>query len=318
MKILITGGAGFIGSHLCEILLKNHHNIICIDNFCDFYDPKIKEQNIKNISLYPNFSLFKINIVDYKSLENIFMKNNIDLVIHFAAMAGVRTSIENPLLYTNVNINGTMNLLELCRIYCIKKFIFASSSSIYGNNDKVPFSEDDIVDNPISPYAATKKAGELLCHTYHILYDISVICLRFFSVYGPRQRPDLAIHKFTNLILENKEIPIYGNGETQRDYTYIDDVLDGILKSIDYVFVGNKYHVFNIGESETVTLAKMVEHLELNLGRKAKKKYLPLQAGDVAKTYADISKSRKILKYNPSTKFEEGIKKFIQWKLATS
>ena len=314
MKILITGGAGFIGSHLCEMLLKNHHQIVCVDNFCDFYSAQIKEQNVKNMSVYPNFKLYRVDITDYKALEGIFLKNDLDIVIHLAAMAGVRPSIENPVLYTKVNVFGTMNLLEMCRIYCIKKFIFASSSSVYGNNEKMPFSEIDPVDHPISPYAATKKSGELLCHTYHVLHDISIVCLRFFTVYGARQRPDLAIHKFTNLILSGKEIPIFGNGDSHRDYTYIDDILDGVLKSINYVFMGNKYQIFNLGESETISLNKMIEVLENALGKKAKKKYLPPQPGDVDKTFADISKAKKILKYNPQTNFEVGIKKFIEWK----
>lgn len=317
MKILVTGGAGFIGSHLCERLLKEHHQIICIDNFCDFYSPEIKEQNIKDISIYPNFELFRIDITNYKELESVFMKRNFDLIIHLAAMAGVRPSIENPQLYFSVNINGTVNLLELCRIYNIKKMIFASSSSVYGNNEKVPFSEDDNVDYPISPYAATKKAGELICHTYHKLHEMSIVCLRFFTVYGPRQRPDLAIHKFINLMLEGKEIPVFGQGDTQRDYTYIEDILDGILRSIDYVFLGKKFQVFNLGESQTISLAQMISTLEKTLGKKAVKKSLPMQPGDVNRTFADISKSKKMLKYNPKTDFETGIKKFVDWKLKT-
>ncbi|MCL2063501.1 MAG: GDP-mannose 4,6-dehydratase [Candidatus Cloacimonetes bacterium] len=313
MKILVTGGAGFIGSHLCDKLLKEHHQIICIDNFCDFYDPMIKQQNIKEASFYPNFKVFKVDITDYKSLENIFMKNNFDLVIHLAAMAGVRSSIENPLIYAKVNITGTLNILEMCRIFFVKKIIFASSSSVYGNNEKTPFSETDNVDNPISPYAASKRAGELLCYTYHSLYDMSIVCLRFFTVYGPRQRPDLAIYKFTKLIYENKEIPVYGKGDTQRDYTYIDDIIDGVIKSIDYIFLGNKYQIFNLGESETISLNEMISILESSLMKKVKRKYLNLQAGDVIKTYADINKSKKLLKYDPKISFDDGIKKFVAW-----
>jgi len=315
MKILVTGGAGFIGSHLCEILLKDHHQVSCVDNFCDFYSPEVKEKNIKDISIYPNFSLHRIDITDYKALESIFMKKDFDLVIHLAAQAGVRPSIENPQQYTRVNINGTQNLLELCRIYCVKKFIFASSSSVYGNNEKTPFSEEDNVDFPISPYAATKKAGELLCHTYHKLFDMAVVCLRFFTVYGPRQRPDLAIHKFTNLILADKEIPVYGSGDSERDYTYIDDILHGIMKSIEYIFIGTKYHIFNLGESQTVSLNKMIDTLEKALGKKAKKKFLPMQPGDVNRTFADITKSKKMLNYDPQTNLENGIKKFVEWKM---
>ena len=315
MKILVTGGAGFIGSYLCEMLLKEHHQVSCLDNFCDFYSPAVKEKNIKDISIYPNFSLHRVDITDYKALESVFMKKDFDLVIHLAAMAGVRPSIENPQLYTRVNINGTLNLLELCRVYCIKKFVFASSSSVYGNNEKTPFSEEDNVDFPISPYAATKKAGELLCHTYYKLFDISAICLRFFTVYGPRQRPDLAIHKFTDLMLANKEIPVYGTGDTHRDYTYIDDILDGIMKAIDYVFLGKRFQIFNLGESKTISLSQMIETLEKTIGKKAKKKFMPMQPGDVDRTFADITKSKTLLNYDPQTDFEEGIKKFIDWKL---
>ena len=315
MKILVTGGAGFIGSHLCERLLQEHHEVLCLDNMCDYYSPKIKKENIKEISAHPNFTFHKIDITDFKTLENLFMKKSFDLVIHLAAMAGVRSSIENPQLYTNVNINGTLNLLELCRLYCVRKFIFASSSSVYGNNEKVPFSEEDNVDFPISPYAATKKAGELICHTYYKLFDISVVCLRFFTVYGPRQRPDLAIHKFTDLILADKEITVFGKGDTGRDYTYIDDILDGITKSIDYVFFGKRYQIFNLGESEVVSLNQMIETLEKVIGKKAKRKYIPMQPGDVNRTYADISKSRNLLNYKPETDFESGIRKFIEWKV---
>ena len=315
MKILVTGGAGFIGSHLCERLLQEHHEVLWLDNMCDYYSPKIKEENIKEISAHPSFTFHKIDITDCKAVEYLFMKKSFDLVIHLAAMAGVRPSIENPQLYTNVNINGTMNLLELCRKYCVRKFIFASSSSVYGNNEKVPFSEEDNVDFPISPYAATKKAGELICHTYYKLFDISVVCLRLFTVYGPRQRPDLVIHKFTDLILADKEIPVYGKGDTERDYTYIDDILDGITKSIDYVFFGKRYQIFNLGESEVVSLNQMIETLEKVIGKKAKRKYMPMQPGDVNRTYADITKSRNLLNYKPEKDFESGVRKFIEWKM---
>jgi len=314
MKILVTGGAGFIGSHLCERLLLSHHEVTCIDNFSDFYNPIIKERNIISISKFPNFSLQKVDITDYKASESIFMKKNFDLVIHLAAMAGVRPSIENPLYYNEVNVKGTLNLLELCRIFSIKKFIFSSSSSVYGNNKKVPFSEEDSVDFPISPYAMTKKAGELLCHTYHILHDMSIICLRLFTVYGPRQRPDLAIHKFTDLIMNGKEIPLYGKGETERDYTYIDDVIDGFISTIEYIFIGKKFQIFNLGSSNTISLSQMIEVIEKVLKIKAKKLIMSKQPGDVERTYADISKSHKYLNYNPKTAFEEGIIKFIEWK----
>ncbi|MCK4312786.1 MAG: GDP-mannose 4,6-dehydratase [Candidatus Cloacimonetes bacterium] len=312
MHILITGCSGFIGSHLCENLV-GEHNVFGLDNFCDFYDPGIKWNNIKTLQTNDNFFLFETDIRDDKSLESIFSENKFDLIIHLAAMAGVRPSIADPKLYTEVNINGTVNLLEQCKKHGIRNFIFASSSSVYGNNKKVPFSELDNVDNPISPYASTKKAGELICHTYHHLYKISILCLRLFTVYGPRQRPDLAIHKFARLMLNGKAIPVYGDGTTQRDYTYIDDIIDGILKAIEFVQTGYHYEIFNLGESQTISLNRMIETLEKALGIKAKKELLPLQPGDVERTYADISKSRKILGYNPQTDFEEGVAKFVEW-----
>jgi UDP-glucuronate 4-epimerase len=312
MNILITGAAGFIGSHLSETLV-NDHQVFGLDNFCDFYDPQIKRDNISSLQQNKNFKLFEADIRDERALKDIFSKNEFDLVIHLAAMAGVRPSIENPQLYTEVNINGTVNLLEECKKHNIKKFIFSSSSSIYGNNRKVPFSENDPVDHPISPYASTKKAGELICYTYHHLEKMSMACLRFFTVYGPRQRPDLAIHKFAHLILNGRPIPVYGDGSTQRDYTYIDDIIDGILKAIEFVQEGNRYEIFNLGESRTITLSKMISTIENALGIKAKKELLSIQPGDVERTYADISKSRKILGYDPQTNFEEGVVRFINW-----
>lgn len=318
--IVVTGGAGFIGSHLCEKLLSLGEKVIIIDNFNDFYDPEIKHSNIKDV--VDTVTLLKVNqnnleiiegdIRDLIFLDNVFREHQVNMVIHLAAMAGVRPSIENPILYNNVNINGTANMLEMCKKYKIKKFIFASSSSVYGNNNKVPFSESDCVDFPISPYASTKKAGELLCYTYHHLYDIDTACLRFFTVYGPRQRPDLAIHKFTKFIYEEKEIPVFGDGYTERDYTYIDDIIDGIIKAIDWVN-NNKYEVFNLGESNTVSLNYMIETLEGAIGRQANKVYLPMQLGDVQRTFADITKSKNILKYSPKTSFEIGIQHFIKW-----
>lgn len=236
--------------------------------------------------------------------------------MHLAAMAGVRPSIEDPSLYYDVNITGTVNILEKCRETGVKEFVFASSSSVYGNNEKVPFAEIDRVDNPISPYAATKKSGELLCHTYHHLFDMNIACLRFFTVYGPRQRPDLAINKFTSLILENKEIPFYGDGTTSRDYTFVEDIVTGIVRSINYVNTDKKvFEIFNIGGDKTVSLMEMVETIEEVLGKKAKLNRLPMQPGDVNRTCADIAHSKKIIGYNPQTTFKEGIKKFIDWKL---
>lgn len=321
--ILVTGGAGFIGSHLCERLLKEGNRVLTIDNFNNYYDPQIKRDNIKeientckenNISL-DNFKVFEGDIRDNEFLQRVF-SNKIDSIMHLAACAGVRPSIENPSLYYDVNITGTVNLLEKCRENNIKQFVFASSSSVYGNNEKVPFAESDRVDNPISPYAATKKSGELLCHTYHHLFDMNIACLRFFTVYGPRQRPDLAIHKFTNLIMEDKEIPFYGDGSTSRDYTYIDDIVTGIMASINYVNTDKKvFDIFNIGGDKTVSLIEMVETIEETIGKKAKLNKMPMQPGDVNRTCADISHSREVIGYNPETKFKNGIEKFIAWKL---
>jgi len=312
MNILVTGAAGFIGSHLCERLVQTHQ-VIGLDNFCDFYDPAIKRENTSQLIPQKNFQLIETDIRDENSLNELFSRNKIDLVIHLAAMAGVRPSIEDPKLYNEVNITGTVNLLEECKKHEIGKFIFASSSSVYGNNKKVPFCESDPVDHPISPYASTKKAGELICHTYHHLEKMSIACLRFFTVYGPRQRPDLAIIKFTRRILEGKSIPVFGDGSTRRDYTYIDDIIDGIIKTIDHVNSGWKFDVFNLGESRSIELNKMISVIEDELGRKAVKEFHPMQPGDVNVTYADISKSRKILDYDPQTDFENGIKKFVEW-----
>lgn len=320
--ILVTGGAGFIGSHLCEALLKEGNRILVIDNFNNFYDPSIKRNNIgeikktcvdNNIDL-SNFKVYEGDIRDTKFLEEVF-SNKIDSIMHLAAMAGVRPSIVDPALYYDVNITGTLNLLEKCKENNIKQFVFASSSSVYGNNEKVPFSESDIVDNPISPYAATKKSGELLCHTYHHLFDMNIACLRFFTVYGPRQRPDLAINKFTRLILEGKEIPFFGDGSTSRDYTFVEDIVSGIISSINYVNTDKKvFDVFNLGGDKTVSLNEMVQTIEEALGKKAKINKLPMQPGDVNRTCADITHSNEVLGYKPKTSFREGIKKFVEWK----
>jgi len=336
MTYLVTGGSGFIGSHLIEKLLKEGHSVINIDNFDDFYDYKIKIkntlaslkknidfefsekendiQNLISISKSESYTLYFQDIRDKNGLEKIFQNHQIDLVIHLAALAGVRPSIERPLEYEEVNVRGTMNLWELCNQFNIRKFICASSSSVYGNNEKTPFSENDNVDQPISPYAATKKSGEVLGHVYHSLYGIDMIQLRFFTVYGPRQRPDLAIHKFTKLISENKEIPFYGDGNTARDYTYIDDIIDGILKSVNYLEKNsNIYEIINLGESEVVTLSEMLSEIEKNLNKTAIKKILPLQPGDVQKTSADITKAKNLIDYNPTTNFQNGTKKFVEW-----
>jgi UDP-glucuronate 4-epimerase len=312
MRILVTGAAGFIGSHLCEALIKDNQ-IFGIDNFCDYYSPEVKKNNIEKLLLNDSFNISEIDIRDVEALEEFFNKHVVDVVIHLAAMAGVRPSIIDPVLYTEVNINGTVNLLEQCKKHNVKKFVFASSSSVYGNNKKTPFTESDVVDFPISPYASTKKAGELICYTYHHLEAMSIACLRFFTVYGPRQRPDLAIHKFAKKIQNNETIDVYGDGSSRRDYTYITDILDGIVKAVKFIQTGNKFEVFNLGESQTISLSTMIETIENAMGIKANKNVLPMQPGDVYITYADITKSRKMLGYSPSVCFEEGITKFVNW-----
>ena len=315
-NILVTGGAGFIGSHLVDKLLaENVWNVMALDNFNDFYAPKIKRTNIQNNLTNPNFHLAEIDICDANSLSELFEQSKFDVVVHLAARAGVRPSLENPTAYVETNINGTMNLLNLARDYGIKQFVFASSSSVYGINSKVPFAEEDKIDQPISPYAATKGANELLCHTFSHLYGIRTIGLRFFTVYGARQRPDLAIHKFAKLILDGKSIPVFGDGSTRRDYTYIDDIIQGVRAAIDYE--KSPYEIFNLGESQTIELRELIEILEENLGRKAVIDRQPMQPGDVPITFADISKAKKLLNYNPTTKIREGIPKFVEWFMKT-
>ena len=347
MNIIVTGGAGFIGSHLCEKLLSLGHRVINIDNFNDFYDFRIKIRNVlestdnrelirdfqelgKNIKENlrkddivealcdvaegRNYKLYYGDIRDMDFLNKIFITEKPEMIINLAGMAGVRPSLLDPILYEDVNIKGTMNLLEMCKKYNVKKFIQASSSSVYGNNKKVPFKEEDNVDFPISPYAATKKSCELMGYVYHSLYKIDMFQLRFFTVYGERQRPDLAIYKFTKLISEEKTVSVYGNGNSFRDYTYIDDIIQGILKSIDYLIKNkNIYEILNLGKSHTISLKEMIFVIENELNKKAKIKNFPFQQGDVEKTYADISKGKRFIGYAPKIDFNEGIKRFIKW-----
>jgi UDP-glucuronate 4-epimerase len=310
MNILVTGGAGFIGSHLVDALLNGKHNVVIIDNFDSFYSKEIKLQNIKEALLSSDVTLVEGDIRSKNILDNVFKTHNIQLVIHLAAKAGVRPSIENINDYYDVNINGTLNLLECMKMNNVKDMIFASSSSIYGDNKKVPFSESDIVDTPISPYAATKKSGELLCHVYSHLYNFNITCLRFFTVYGPRQRPDLAIHKFTKLIYDNKPIPFFGNGTTARDYTFVSDIVQGIMQAIKNM---GGYRIYNLGESKTIMLVDLVNLLAKLIKKEVMINHLPNQEGDVEVTYADISKSISELGYNPRVAMEEGLVSFIKW-----
>ena len=311
-QILVTGGAGFIGSHLIDKLLaEGVWQVSVLDNFNEFYAPGVKRANIAPHLGNPDFRLYEADICCAESLREIFSENRFDAIVHLAAWAGVRPSLLNPKLYTKVNVNGTVNLLEAAKEFGIGQFVFGSSSSVYGINSKIPFSEEDKIHQPISPYAATKAAGELLCHTFSHLYDIRTVCLRFFTVYGARQRPDLAIHKFSKLIWEGQPIPVFGDGTTRRDYTYIDDIIQGVRAAIDYD--KTDYEIFNLGESQTIELKDLISLLEENLGKKANIDRQPMQPGDVPLTFADISKARELLNYNPTTKIEQGIPKFTQW-----
>src|SRR5215203_4935496 len=311
-NFLITGGAGFIGSHLVDRLLAAEvESIAVVDDFNDFYDPSIKRANINEHVKDPRYKIHNVDIRDAQSLKQIFDETKIDCVVHLAARAGVRPSLSEPQLYTETNINGTLNLLELARQSNVKQFVFGSSSSVYGINAKVPFSEDDPIRQPISPYAATKGAGELLCHTYSHLYGLRCVCLRFFTVYGPRQRPDLAIHKFAKLISQRKPIPVFGDGTTRRDYTYVDDIIDGVMAAI--VYDKTNHEVINLGESRTVELNELISLLEKELDAHAVIDRQPSQPGDVPQTFADISRARALLGYDPKTQIEEGLHRFVEW-----
>lgn len=311
---LITGGAGFIGSTLADRLLSENNKVIVIDNFCDFYDPNIKEKNVLDNINNSNYTLYRGDIRDIELLEEVFSNNKIDVIVHLAAMAGVRPSIENPILYQDVNCMGTQNILEAMKKYNVKNLVMASSSSVYGNTKEVPFREDMIVDFAISPYAATKKANEVMTHVYHKLNDFNVIMLRFFTVFGPRQRPDLAINKFTRLMLNGDEIPMFGDGSTSRDYTYIDDIVDGIVRSINYVSNNNNvYEIINLGNSSPVKLSEMIRIIGEVIGVNPNIKVLPMQPGDVERTFADVSKAKDLLGYEPKTSFKQGIEKFVSW-----
>lgn len=312
MNILITGGAGFIGSTLTEKLLKEDNKVFVIDNFNDYYDVNIKENNVKPFLPNNNYKLYRGDICDRRLVEGVFTNNKIDCVVHIAARAGVRPSLEDPLEYVRSNIDGTVNILENMRENSCKKIVFASSSSVYGNCAADKFSEDLKVTEPISPYAATKSACEQFLYTYSKLYNIQALCLRFFTVFGPKQRPDLAIRKFIELIEKDEPIPVYGDGTTVRDYTYIDDIIDGICKAINYE--KTPYEIINLGGGSPVTLNQMIAIIEKVLGKKAKINRLPMQPGDVNKTVSDISKAKRLLGYTPKTTFEDGIRIFVKWR----
>ena len=298
-----------------RLLTEGAWQVSVIDDFNDFYDPEIKRANVNVHQKNANFHLFETDIRDKQALEKVFNEvpggGDFQCIVHLAARAGVRPSLEQPLLYAETNIRGTLNLLELARASGVKQFVFGSSSSVYGINSRVPFSEEDPIRKPISPYAATKAAGELLCHTYSHLYDMRCVCLRFFTVYGPRQRPDLAIHKFARLISEGVPVPVFGDGTTRRDYTFIDDIIAGVRAAIDYT--SSDYEVINLGESRTVELRELILLLEKELGTTAKIDRQPLQPGDVPQTYADITKARRLLDYSPQTQIEEGLRRFVEW-----
>ncbi len=310
MHVLVTGGAGFIGSHVVDSLLKSGHSVTVLDNFDDFYDRSRKERNIAHQRTEPRWRLVEADLRDAEAL-NTQLDDRYDVIIHLAAKAGVRPSIEQPIAYQEVNVRGTQNLLEFARLHGNPRFVFASSSSVYGVNPRVPWSEEDFVLQPISPYASTKVSGELLGHVYSHLYGIQFLALRFFTVYGPRQRPDLAIHKFAHLITAGKPIPVFGDGSTRRDYTYVDDIVKGIRAAADYD--GSRYEVINLGNNQTVTLLEMIRGLEDALGRKARNDWQPEQPGDVPQTWADVSRAGRLLGYAPTTPYAEGVRKFALW-----
>jgi UDP-glucuronate 4-epimerase len=309
-SVLVTGGAGFIGTHVVDALLKEGRDVVVIDDFDDFYDPAVKRMNVEPFMVKPGFTLVEGDIRDEKVVESVFASHAIGVVVHLAARAGVRPSIQQPALYSDVNVNGTVILLEACRRHNIGKFIFGSSSSVYGNNSKVPFSESDDVDMPISPYAATKRAGELLCATYHGLYGLNVFCLRFFTVYGPQQRPEMAIHKFTRFIDRGLPLPRFGDGTTRRDYTYVTDIVSGVMRAIERV---QGYEIINLGGSRTTTLNELIEKLEERLGKKAIVEPAADQPGDVVATWADVAKAQRLLGYDPNVTIDSGLTRFVQW-----
>ena len=309
--MIVTGAAGFIGSHLCERLVDEGNNVVGIDNFSDFYPREVKQGNLESRLLGERqFQFVEMDIRDRQAVDSIVEQSKPEVIVHLAAMAGVRPSIENPGLYTEVNLDGTVRLLDAAVAGDVKKFIFASSSSVYGNNPKIPFAETDPVDHPISPYAATKRAGELVCHSYWHLYQMPIACLRFFTVYGPRQRPDLAIAKFFRLLEQGQAIPLFGDGTTSRDYTYIDDIIEGVRAAMDRI---DGYRIYNLGGNHPVTLAELLAAVEETTGAQAAIDRQPMQPGDVDRTYADLARSSSELDYQPGTSLGEGLASQWQW-----
>jgi UDP-glucuronate 4-epimerase len=311
-SILLTGGAGFIGSHVAEALLRRGDSLTIVDNLHDFYSPAWKKQNLEDIRRAGPFDFKNVDIRDKQELRDVVSRSRPEVIVHLAARAGVRPSIEEPSAYVDVNIHGTLNLLELCREFRIAKFVFGSSSSVYGTTSRAPFSEEQTDLKPISPYAATKLAGEMLCYTYAHLFKFAVVCLRFFTVYGPRQRPDLAIHKFTSLIESGKPVPVFGDGSTGRDYTFVDDIVAGVLAAVEYE-PPSVFEIFNLGNSHPVKLSELIDLLENATGKKALQNQERPQPGDVPLTWADVSKAGRLLGYRPATDLEQGLRKFIAW-----
>ncbi len=314
--VLLTGGAGFIGSHTAEALLRRGYRVLIVDNLDDFYAQSRKRANLEEVRRAGAFDFEKLDIAEYEPLRSLIGRARPAAILHLAARAGVRPSIEQPRLYDRVNVQGTMNLLECCREFHIKRFVFGSSSSVYGATSRAPFSEEQVECRPISPYAATKLAGELYCYTYAHLFHIECICLRFFTVYGPRQRPDLAIHKFTGLLEAGKTLPVFGDGSAGRDYTFVDDTVSGVLAALEWKGISNypvPSDIFNLGNSHPVKLSELIAALENATGHKANVQRLPDQPGDVPLTWADVSKASRILGYKPQTRLEEGLKKFVSW-----
>ena len=309
-SVLVTGAAGFIGSHLCEALLARGDRVVGLDNFNDFYDPAIKRANLAGPRSRPGFLLVEGDIRDAAAVGRVFAEHAPTSVVHLAAMAGVRPSLKDPALYHDVNCTGTAVLLQAAHAAGIGRFVFGSSSSVYGGNPKVPFHEDDDVSRPVSPYAATKRANELTCHTFHHLYGMDIACLRFFTVYGPRQRPEMAIHKFVRMTEAGEALPLFGDGRSERDYTYIDDILDGLLKAHDR---SRGFRVYNLGESRTISLRELVAEIGRALGKEPRVDWLPPQPGDVPRTYADIGRARAELGYDPRVGLEEGLRRFVEW-----